>query len=68
MLHLISHDIKAIARRTLEEIVPRGDVATLTEVIHPDLVDHDGPPGAPQGLDGMAWSMEMLHAASSDRR
>ena len=68
MLQLISHDIKAIARRTLEEILPRGDVAALAEVLHPNLVDHNGPPGAPPGRDGMAWSMGMLHAAFSDRR
>jgi predicted ester cyclase len=68
MLHLISQDIKAIARRTLEEIFPQGDVAALAQVIHPDLVDHDGPPGAPPGPEGMAWSMHMLQAAFSDRR
>ena len=68
MLQLISQDIKAIARRTLEEIFPGGDVAALAEVVHPNIVDHDGPPGAPPGLDGMAWSMGMLHAAFSDRR
>jgi predicted ester cyclase len=68
MLQLISPDIKAIARRTLEEIYPRGDVAALAEVIHPSVVDHDGPPGAPPGLEGMAWSMCMLQAAFSDRR
>jgi predicted ester cyclase len=68
MLHLISQDIKAIARRTLEEIFPHGDVAALAEVIHPNFVDHDGPPGAPPGLEGMAWSLRMRHAAFSDRR
>jgi predicted ester cyclase len=68
MLHLISPDIRAIARRTLEEIFPRGDVAALAEVVHPSYVDHDGPPGAPPGLEGMTWSMRMLHAAFSDRR
>jgi predicted ester cyclase len=68
MLHLISPDIKAIARRTLGEIFPRGDVAALAEVIHPNVVDHDGPPGAPPGLDGMAWSLRMLQTAFSDRR
>ena len=68
MLHLISQDIKAIARRTLEEIFPGGDVVALAEVIHPNFVDHDGPPGTPQGLEGMAWSMRMLQAAFSDRR
>jgi predicted ester cyclase len=68
MLHLIAQDIKAIARRTLGEIFPRGDVAALAEVVHPNFVDHDGPPGAPQGLEGMAWSLRMLQAAFSDRR
>jgi predicted ester cyclase len=68
MLNLISQDIKAIARRTLEEILPRGEVAALAQVIHPDMVDHNAPPGAPPGLEGMAWSMGMLHAAFSDRR
>jgi predicted ester cyclase len=68
MQHRISQDLKAIARRTLEEIVPCGDVAALAEVIDPNFVDHDGPPGAPPGLDGMAWSMRALQAAFSDRR
>ena len=68
MQHLISQDLKAIARRTLEEIVPCGDVAALAGVVHPNFVDHDGPPGAPPGLDGMAWSMRVLQTAFSDRR
>jgi predicted ester cyclase len=68
MQQLIAQDIKATARRTLGEIFPRGDVAALAQVIHPDVVDHDGPPGAPPGLEGMAWSMGMLQTAFSDRR
>ena len=68
MLQLISQDLKAIARRTLEEIFPGGDVAALAEVIHPDVVDHDGPPGAPPGREGMAWSMGMFQAGFSERR
>jgi predicted ester cyclase len=68
MLQLISHDIKATARRILEEILPGGDVAALAEVIHPNIVDHHGPPGAPPGRQGMAWSMAMLQAGFSDRR
>ncbi len=68
MLQLISHDIKTIARRTLEEILPGGDDAALAEVIHPNFVDHHGPPGAPPGLEGMAWSMGMRQAGFSERR
>jgi hypothetical protein len=50
MLHLISQDIKAIARRTLGEIVPGGDVAALAEVIHPNIVRL--PPGPHPPLPG----------------
>jgi predicted ester cyclase len=67
----MSHDteaIKATARRSLEEIFPAGDVAGLAEVVHPNVVNHEAPPGMPQGLDGMTQSMRMLEAAFSDRR
>ena len=40
--------IKAAARRTLEEIFPNVDEAGLAEVVHPDMVNHDAPPGAPK--------------------
>ena len=45
-----------------------GDVAALAEVVHPNIVDHHGPPGAPPGREGMAWSMHMLQAGFSERR
>jgi predicted ester cyclase len=60
--------IKAAARRTLEEIFPTVDEAALAEVVHPDIVNHDAPPGTAQGLEGMTWSMRTLAAAFSDRR
>ena len=60
--------IKARARRTLEEIFPNGDIAGLAEVVHPDCVNHEAPPGAPQGLDGMTQTVLWLQGAFSDRR
>jgi predicted ester cyclase len=60
--------IKAAARRTLEEIFPNGDADGLAEVVHPDCVNHEAPPGAPQGLQGMTSSMRILEAAFSERR
>ena len=65
----MSHDtesMKAAARRTLEEIFPDVDEAALAEVVHPAMVNHDAPPDAPPGLDGMTWSMHTLAAAFSD--
>ena len=41
--------IKATARRTSEEIFPTVGEAGLAEVVHPDCVNHEAPPGAPQG-------------------
>ena len=50
MLHLISQNLKAIARRTLGEIFPHGDVAALAEVLHPNFVDHACTPNLPLEL------------------
>jgi hypothetical protein len=50
---VMSQDVeasKAAARRTLEEVFPTVDEAGLAEVVHPDMVNHDAPPGAAQGL------------------
>jgi predicted ester cyclase len=64
----MADDLKAIARRTLEEIFPNGDVAALAQVVHPEVVNHEAPPGAPQGLDGMTQAMLRLKGAFSERR
>ena len=45
-----------------------GDVAALAEVIHPNIVDHHSPPGAPPGREGMAFSMQMLQGGFWPRR
>jgi predicted ester cyclase len=61
-------EIKAKARRTWEEIFPKGDVAALAEVIHPDCVDHGDPPGSPQGFEGVKRTMLWLGGVFSDQR
>jgi predicted ester cyclase len=60
--------IKAAARRTLEEIFPSADVAALAEVVDADIVNHEVPPGAPQGFEGTKQTMLWLAGAFSDRR
>jgi predicted ester cyclase len=64
----MASDLKAIARRTLEEIFPNADVAALAQVVHPQVVNHEAPPGAPQGLEGMIQTMRWLARAFSERR
>ena len=64
----MAEDPKAIARRTLEEILPNGDAAGLRAVMHPQVVNHAPPPGAPPGLDGMVQAMGWLQQGFSERR
>jgi predicted ester cyclase len=61
-------NIRTTARRTLEEIFPKADVAALGEVVHPDCFNHEIPPGLAQGVEGMQQVMLMLHGAFSDLR
>ena len=64
----MAEDLKAVARRTVEEILPNGDVAGLRAVMHPQVVNHAPPPGAPPGLDGMIQAMGWLQQGFSERR
>lgn len=44
----MQEDFRAKARRIWEEIFPKGDVAALAEIIHPNSINH----GSRQGLRG----------------
>jgi predicted ester cyclase len=62
----VSRDIRTSARRTLEEIFPAADIDALAEVVHTDIVNHELPPGLPQGVQGMQQVMLWLHRAFAD--
>ena len=62
------NEIKASARRVLEELFPANDEAALAGVVAENYVNHDAPPGAPQGPAGFAAGMHMLASAFSDQR
>src|ERR1700694_1281249 len=61
-------DLKAVTRRTWEEILPAGDVDALAEVVAADCVNHDAPPEMPQGLEGIKQTMLWLRGAFTDQR
>lgn len=65
---MTDHDIKAIARRVLEEIFPADDEGALAQVIGDDFVNHEAPPGTPPGLGSITYFMHMLNKAFSDQR
>lgn len=58
----------ATARRVLEEIFPAADEAALAEVISPEFVNHEAPPGTPPGPAGAIMFMRMLAEAFSDQK
>ena len=60
--------IKAAARRVLEEIFPSNDEAALREVVTEDFVNHEAPPGVPPGPDSVIFFMHLLDRAFSDQR
>jgi predicted ester cyclase len=64
----MAEDLKAVARRIMEEIIPNGDVAGLRAVAHPEVVNHGTPPDAPPGLDGNIQGMRWLNGGFSERR
>ena len=64
----MADDLGAIARRTLEEILPNGDVDGLRAVMHPEVVNHEPPLGASPGLDGMIQAKLWVKQGFSERR
>ena len=60
--------IKAAARRVLEEIFPSNDEAALRDVVTEDFVNHEAPPGVPPGPDSVVFYMQLLDRAFSDQR
>jgi predicted ester cyclase len=61
-------DLKAVARRIFEEVIPNGEVAGLRAVVHPEVVNHGTAPDAPPGLDGNIEAMRWLNGGFSERR
>lgn len=64
----MSEDLKAIARRTWEEIFPACDVTGLAEVIDANAVSHGARPDEPGGLAGVQRTMLWLGSVFSDQR
>jgi steroid delta-isomerase-like uncharacterized protein len=57
---------KANARRFIDEVVNRGNVAVIDELAGPNYVDHTTPPGMPGGIEGLKAFVTMFRAAFPD--
>ena len=61
-------DNTSAARRVLEDIFPADDEAALAEVVSPEFINHEAPPGTPPGLGSVAYFMHLLARAFSDQK
>ena len=56
----MSDENKRIARAVLEELFEKGNLDAADELIHPDFVNHEAPPGNPQGPAGLRETVAWL--------
>jgi predicted ester cyclase len=56
----VSDENKRLCLRVLEELFDQGDLTSLDELIHPDFVNHEAPPGHPQGREGLEVTVTWL--------
>ena len=65
---------KQVTRRVLTELFEEGNFDAAEDLIHPDFVNHEAPPGNPQGPEGLketigwlrddAWPEDVAAAAA----
>jgi predicted ester cyclase len=56
----MAEENKRIARRVLEELFEKGNFEAADELIHPNFVNHEAPPGNPQGPAGLKETVSWL--------
>ncbi len=57
---------KAIERRFIKEVVNKGDLAVLDELLATNFVDHSAPPGVAPDREGYKQFFAMTHSAFPD--
>ncbi|HEU4571195.1 MAG TPA: ester cyclase [Candidatus Limnocylindrales bacterium] len=57
---------KANARRFLDEVMNRGNLDAVDELMGPRFVDHTAPPGVPEGAEGFKSFVTAFRAAVPD--
>ncbi|MFB7513096.1 ester cyclase [Streptomyces sp. NPDC056144] len=57
---------KATIRRVFAEFINQGDTQVADETYRSDIVDHAGLPGAPEGLEGVKYTIASLREAVPD--
>ncbi len=63
---MAAEENKIAFRRTYDELLNQGNLAMADDVISPDFVNHEAPPGHNQGPDSMRALAGMLRSAFPD--
>jgi len=60
-------DNKAKTQRFFDEVVNKGNLAVMDELLSPDMIDHEPqPPGMPSGREGVRQFFSMVRTAFPD--
>jgi predicted ester cyclase len=62
----MSQQNKQVTRRLLDELFTKGNLDAADQLVHPDFVNHEAPPGAPQGPDGLKQTVSWLRGLWGD--
>ena len=58
---------KELVLRFNKEVMGQGNISTLTEIIHPDFINHTAPAGIAKGPQGIIdFTINILHKALQD--
>ena len=57
---------KELARRFYDEVLSTGDLDRVAEFCTEDIVDHEAPPGMPEGQEGVKAFIRMFREAFPD--
>ena len=57
---------KTVFRRAYEELLNRGDLSVADELVAPDFINHEAPPGRDRGPESMRVLATMLRTAFPD--
>jgi steroid delta-isomerase-like uncharacterized protein len=63
-----TQDSVNVFRRVIDELINNGNLAVFDELIAPDFVEHELPPGVPPGREGTKQLFSSLHIAFPDIR
>ena len=56
----MSDQNKQLTQRVLEEMFEKGRLEAAGELVHPEFVNHEAPPGSPQGPEGLKETVAWL--------